>query len=337
MADLTVSYMGIELKNPVVVAACSLSSKVATIQRLESLGAGALVIKSLFEEQIRHEARTLDEMLDLGGVGGEATSFFPRLDPAGARAHLKWVEEARAAVDMPLIGSLNAVTNDAWVDYARQLAEAGVNALELNTYAIEADPTRDAAAVEAQLLEMVGEVRGQTTLPLSVKLSPYYTSMANLVSKLDAMGVNGVVAFNRFFQPDIDPEKEELFNRMTWSTAAEMRVPLRWIALLYGRVGLDLIANTGVQEPKDVVKYLLAGASAVQVAGVLFRKKPDYLQTLISGLSEWMEGKGYGGIEDFRGILSQENQKANPAAFERAQYLDFLLRANGEHVSAVGA
>ncbi len=334
MADLTVSYMGIELSNPVVVAACSLSSKVDTIKRIEEYGAGAMVIKSLFEEQIRHEAGTLDEMLGMAGAGGEAVSFFPQLEPAGARTHLMWVEKARAAVKMPLIASLNAVSNDTWVEYAQQLADTGVNGLELNTYAIEADASRDAAAIEDQLLGMVGAVREQSKLPLCVKLSPYYTSVASVIGKLDAMGVNAVVTFNRFFQPDINPDTEELFNKMTWSTEAEMRVPLRWIALLYGRVGLDLVANTGVQEPKDVVKYLLAGATAVQVAGVLFRRKPEYLKALIGGLGEWMDAKGYGSLEEFRGKLSQENQPGNAAAFERAQYLEFLLRANGERVSA---
>ena len=334
MADLKVSYLGIPLANPVVVAACSLSSKVDTIKQVEDLGAGALVIKSLFEEQILHEAGTLDQLLETDlGAGPEAGSFFPHLEPAGASTHLMWVELARQQVKLPLIASVNATTNSTWIEYAKRLEGTGVDALELNVYAVEADLEKDAQTIEKQLIDVVAAIRQETTLPFAVKISPFYSSVANVVSKLEAAGANGVVMFNRFFQPDINPDTEEFFNRMTMSTAAEMRVPLRWLSLLYGRVGVDLIANTGVQEANDIVKYLLAGATAVQVAGVLYRKKLTYITELISGLDAWMETKGYASIEDFRGALSQQNHPGHVSSFERAQYLEFLMRANGAKVS----
>jgi dihydroorotate dehydrogenase (fumarate) len=335
MANLKTNYLGIELKNPVVVAACSLSSKLDTIKQLDELGAGALVIRSLFEEQIRHEAGELDEMLGQGAdFIAESLSFFPRVEHAGPKQHLMWIEKARAAVEMPLIGSINAITPDAWADYAKQMEEAGVNAIELNTYAIQADTERTGADIEKQLVDTVAAVRQQVSIPLAVKLSPFYTSTANVATALEQAGASGLVMFNRFFQPEIDPDKETLFTRMSWSRRDEMRVPLRWIALLYGRTGMDLIGNTGVEDASDVVRYLLAGAKAVQVATALYRNKVAYLTQLLNGIEAWMDDKGYESLDAFRGKLSQQACPANPAVFERAQYFDFLLRAGGDLVEA---
>lgn len=332
MADLRVEYMGLKLANPLVVGACSLSSNVDMIRKIEELGAGALVIKSLFEEQIRHEIGELEDMLSLGDVSAEAITFFPDLPPAGARTHLMWVKRTREAVGLPLIGSINATANPVWVDYARRMEDCGVDGLELNFYAVETDLEKSAAEIEAALFRTVESVRSKIGLPLSIKLGPWFTSVANIAHRLDRMGVNAVVLFNRFLQPDIDPREEKLVNRMVFSTREEMRLPLRWIALLSGRVGLDLIGSTGVREPEDVVKYLLAGAQAVQVVGVLLQKKPSVLKDLLKGLSEWMDAAGYASVQDFRGKLSQNRQPAPPKVFERAQYFDFLLRANSERV-----
>ena len=334
MANLQTEYMGIPVNNPLVAAASSLSSHIDTIRRVADLGAGALVIKSLFEEQIRHESGTLETMLSLGDVSAESTSFFPQLPPDGARNHLLWVERAREAIEMPLIASLNAVSTSGWVDYARKLAETGVDGLELNVYAVEADLDRRSEEIEKRLIDNVAAVRAQTQLPLAVKIGPWFTSTANLVARLETAGANAVVLFNRFFQPDIDPERQELFNRMTWSRAEDMRLPLRWIALLYGRVGLDLFANTGVQEAADIAKYILAGAKAVQVAGVLYRRKLTVIPELLEGLQNWMDAKGYADLDAFRGKLSQAHHPAHPAVYERAQYFDFLRQANNERVGA---
>jgi dihydroorotate dehydrogenase (fumarate) len=326
MADLSTTYMGIELKNPVMVAACTLSNKVDNIKRAEAAGAGGLVIRSLFEEQIRHEVGDFDDALHLGGdANAEATSFFPTIAHGEAKEHLFWVERTREATEMPLFASLNAVTPGKWVSYAKQLADTGVNGLEFNYYSVEADIDRSAADVEARLLETFEAVRGAVDIPIAVKLSPYYTSVGNVVKELEARGANAVVLFNRFLQPDIDPDKEEIMNEVSYSSALEMKVPLRWLALLYGRVMLDLSGNTGVMEARDVVKFILAGATTVQVASCLFRNGVDHLTTLVSGLDDWMNTKGYATIEDFRGKLSQRGFEGDTVLYERAQYLDFLM------------
>ena len=326
MADLSTTYMGIKLKNPVMVAACALSNKVDNIRRAEDAGAGGLVIRSLFEEQIRHELGDFEDALETGANAySEAASFFPEIEHGEAKEHLFWVERAREATEMPLIASLNATSPGKWVEYAKQLAETGVNGLELNCYSVEADIDRSATEVETRLMDTFEAVRAEVSLPISVKLSPFYTSVGNVVKELEARGANGVVMFNRFLQPDLDPDREEVLNEMTYSSAMEMKVPLRWIALLYGRVMEDMAANTGVMEARDVVKFLLAGATVVQVASCLFRNGIGHLETLVTGLNEWMENKNYALVEDFRGKLSQRGFEGDTVMYERAQYLDFLM------------
>jgi len=326
MANLSTTYMGIALKNPVIVASCALSNKVDNIRRAEEAGAGGLVIRSLFEEQIRHELGDFDDALALGGDSNpEGTGYFPAISHGEAKEHLFWVEQARAATQMPLIASLNATRPGKWVEYARQLEATGVNGLELNYYSVEADLDRGAVEVERLLMGTFDAVRAEVTLPIAVKLSPYYSSVGNVVKELESRGANSVVLFNRFLQPDLDPDKEEVLNEMTYSTAAEMKLPLRWIGLLYGRVMVDLAANTGVMEARDVVKYLLAGASVVQVASCLFRNGIGHLTALVEGLNEWMRSKDYALVEDFRGKLSQQGFEGDNTQYERAQYLDFLM------------
>ena len=326
MAELSTKYLGLTLKNPVVVAASALSCKVDNIVKAEEAGAGALVIRSLFEEQIRHEIGQLDEALSQGAESyAEALSYFPAISHGEAKEHLFWVERSRAAVKMPLIGSLNAVSQGSWVQYAKQLADTGVDGLELNYYSVEAEMSRTGADVEKAMLDIVASVRQEVSLPIAVKISPFYTSVGNLVHQLETIGVNGVVMFNRFLQPEIDPEREEVLHEMTYSTEAELRVPLRWIALLHGRTKLDLAANTGVMEARDVVKCLLAGASVVQVASTLFRNGIGHLTTLVDGLEEWMTAHKYQNVADFQGKLSQAKFEGNPVMSERAQYLGFLM------------
>lgn len=326
MADLSTTYMGIELKNPVVVAACALSNKVDNIVRAEEAGAGALVIRSLFEEQIRHEIGDLDEALSQGAESyAEALSYFPAISHGEAKEHLFWVERTRAATEMPLIGSLNAVSPGSWVKYAKQLADTGVNGLELNYYTVEADLERNGVDAEKQMLDIVASVRAEVELPIAVKIGPFYTSVGNVIQKVEDAGANAVVMFNRFLQPEIDPDKESVLHEMTYSTSAEMRVPLRWVALLYGQLSLDMAANTGIMESRDVVKALLAGATVTQVASTLFRNGIGHLSSLVEGLNAWMDAKGYASVEDFRGKCSQQGFEGDPVMFERAHYLDFLM------------
>ena len=326
MADLATTYMGVPISSPVVVAACSVSAQVESIQRAEAAGAGALVIKSLFEEQIMAESIKLESQEQLSGDHfAESLTYFPPLEHAGPAEHMMWVEKSRQAVKMPLIGSISAITDGTWVDYAKQMQNAGVDGLELNVYAVQTDIDRSGSEVEAELFETVARVLDAVSIPVAVKLAPFYSSVTNVVAELDRLGVKGLVLFNRFLQPDIDPDSETLRNAMDLSRPEEMRLSLRYVALLHGRVGADLIANTGVHSGTAVVRQLLAGAQAVQVASVLYAHDIDYIKTLNEGIEYWMDSKDYATVDDFRGNLSQEDVP-DPFAFERAQYVELLLQ-----------
>ncbi len=328
MADLKTTYMGIPLKSPVMVAASSVSSYVDRVQMAESAGAGALVIRSLFEEQISLDQWRMEEALAIGAESfAEAMSYFPRVEHGGIKEHLMWVEKTRKAVTLPIFASLNAVSPGAWTTYARQLADTGVNGLEINVYAVPADPNQPGSVIEQQLYDVIEAIRKEVSLPIAVKLSPFYTAPANVVKELEKRGVNAVVIFNRFLQPDIDPDTESLINEMVLSTPAELKVPLRWAALLYGRTGLDIAVNTGVHTGRDVIKALLAGATVVQVAATLLKNGIPYISTMLLDIQNWMEERGYNTLADFRGKLSQKNCD-DPFAFERAQYVKLLSGAH---------
>jgi dihydroorotate dehydrogenase (fumarate) len=325
MANLKTTYMGIELENPIVVAACSISSMTDRIKAAEQAGAGALVIRSLFEEQIQFDALKMEEALSIGADSfAEALSYFPKIEHGKADEHLMWIEKSRAQVSMPLIASLNAVSPDGWRDYARQLESTGVNGLELNAYSVAADPDRNGADIESELYEVVEAVKAQVSIPVAVKLSPFFTSTANVAQELAQKGANALVLFNRFLQPDIDPETETISSEMVFSQASEMKLPLRWIGLLFGRINADLALNTGAHSGKDVAKALLAGATIVQTASALLQNGIPYLSTMLRDLEGWMDEHGYTEIESFRGKMSQK-EVLDPLAFERAQYVQLLL------------
>jgi dihydroorotate dehydrogenase (fumarate) len=318
--------MGVALKNPVVVGACSLSGMIDDIRRIEEAGTGALVIKSLFEEQVMLESEQLEEQRLVGSERfGESITYFPDLRHAGPRGHLMWVEKTRQAVALPLFASLNAMQSGTWGTYARQLADTGVNGLELNLYAVQADPNKTGAEVEKRLFDAVEQVKSEVKIPVAVKLSPFYSSMANVAAELDRRGAGALVLFNRFLQPDIDIEKEILWNRMTYSHPNEMRLPLRWIALLHGRLQANLAASTGAYSAEDVIKYILAGADVVQVASTLYRNGINYIGKILEGIGRWMDRKGYATLADFRGRLSQKDA-TDPFVFERAQYVELLMK-----------
>jgi dihydroorotate dehydrogenase (fumarate) len=325
MADLKTTYMGIPLSSPVVVAASSISSYVDRVKMAEQAGAGALIIRSLFEEQILFEGLRLEESLAVGSnIYGESTSFFPAIKHGQASEHLMWVEKTKKAVHMPVLASLNAVSLGGWTTYARQLAETGVDGLELNVYAVATDPTKPGAQIESELYQIIEAVRAEVKIPLAVKLSPFYTSTVNVSAELDKRGVNGLVLFNRFLQPDIDPDTQSLENKMVYSSPAELRVPLRWIALLYGRVRADLAITSGIHSGKDAAKALLAGASVVQTASALLQNGIPYLSTMLRELEGWMDEHSHAGIMDVRGKLSQKHAD-DPFLFERAQYVNLLM------------
>jgi len=324
MSDLETTYMGLQLQTPIVVAASSISSYLERIQNAELAGAGALVIRSLFEEQILMGAQRYAESLAVGADSfAEALSYFPDIEHGGTSEHLMWVERTRKDVKMPLIASLNAVSPGAWTQYAKQLEGTGVDALELNVYAVATDPRVAGAVIEAQMYEIVQAVREEVGIPVSVKLSPYYTSVANVATKLDLLGVSALVLFNRFLQPDIDPETESFTQEMVYSTPQEMKLPLRWVGLLYGRIQADLALSTGVHSGRDTAKAILAGAQVVQVASALLENGIPYLSTMLRGLEAWMEEHEYADLHAFRGKMSQKNVD-NPFTFERAQYVKLL-------------
>lgn len=326
MADLSTTYMGVALKNPLVVAANSISSYVDKVKKTEEVGAGALVIRSLFEEQIQHDDMTMQDFMERAAyISPEIQSaFYPPVESGGPREHLMWVEKTRRAVEMPIFASLNAVAPGSWVDFAKQLEETGVAGLEVNYYVVATNPDVSGAELEARLLDIVSNVTAAVSIPVAVKLSPYYSSVPNVVKQIEERGAKAVVMFNRFLQPDIDVDAEQLVNDMAYSTPAEMKVPLRWVALLYGRTGLDMALNTGVHSGRDVAKALLAGASVVQCASAILQNGIPFISTMLMELQSWMEEKGYDSLDDFRGNVSQKNVD-DAFGFERAQYMKLLL------------
>ena len=325
MPDLKMTYMGIPLRSPIVVGASSVSGMLDKIKMAEQAGAGALVIRSLFEEQIQFDALRMEESLAVGSEStAEARTYFPSIKHGDADEHLMWVEKARKAVSFPLLASLNAATPGAWTRYARQLEGTGVNGLELNVYSVAADARRAGMAIEKELYEVVEAVKQQVKIPLAVKLSPFYTSVANVAAEVDQRGAASLVLFNRFLQPDIDPVTESLTSEMVLSGPEELKLPLRWTALLYGRIKAEVALSTGVHSGLDAAKALLAGATVVQTASAVIKNGLPYVSTMLRQLEEWMTEKGYASVAEFRGKLSQK-QAADPFAFERAQYVRLLL------------
>jgi dihydroorotate dehydrogenase (fumarate) len=324
MANLNTTYMGIQLESPLVVAASSISNYIDRIEMAEKAGAGALVIRSLFEEQIMFDALQLEESLSVGSESfAEALSYFPDIKHGEADEHLMWIEKTRKSVKLPLIGSLNAVSPGAWLKYAKQLEGTGIDALELNVYAVATNPNKTSSEIEKNLYEIIKMVKAEVDIPVAVKLSSFYTSPLNVARELSEQGVEALVLFNRFLQPDIDPLSESLKNEMVFSTSEEIKVPLRHIALLYGRVNSDLAITTGVHNGLDAVKAILAGACVVQTASALLKNGIPYLSTMLREIEAWMDEKDYHKLDDFRGKLSQ-HEVEDPFTFERAQYVKLL-------------
>jgi len=328
MANLETRYLGLKLKTPILAAASSISSHIDRIQQAEEAGAGALVIRSLFEEQILQQALKFEEDLAVGSDSfAEALSYFPNIEYGEAEEHLMWIKKTRDAVDFPLIASLNAYSPGTWVKYAQKLEGTGVSALELNPYAVAVNPKMRGADIEKELYDVVKAVISEVKIPVSVKLSPYFTSLMNVASELQGLGVSGLVLFNRFLQPDIDAENEKVISEMVYSHPIESRLPLRWIALMSNELKLDLAHNTGIHTGVDTARALLAGASVVQVASVLYKEGIPYLSTILRDLEAWMAEKGYSKLEDFRGKLSAA-EVDDPFTYERAQYVNLLLGQN---------
>jgi dihydroorotate dehydrogenase (fumarate) len=324
--NLSTTYLGLPLRSPLIASASPLSEKVAGIKRLEDAGAGAVVLYSLFEEQLRLEQTALDFHLTRGTESyAEALSYFPaardyHADPVG---YLKLIQEAKASVDIPIIASLNGTTPGQWVKFAAQMVEAGADALELNLYTIPTDPDLPGSVVEARDIEIVRAVCAAVHVPVAVKLSPFFSNMANMAKQFDGAGARALVLFNRFYQPDIDLETLEVRPNVLLSTPQSLRLPLRWIAILFGRVRAELAATGGIHHGTDAVKMLLAGAQVTMMASALLKNGIDYLRVVERELVEWMEQNEYESVTQMRGALSQINCP-DPTAFERAQYMKAL-------------
>jgi dihydroorotate dehydrogenase (fumarate) len=328
--ELSTRYLGLTLRSPLVASASPLSRTVDGVRRLADAGVGAVVLYSLFEEQLRREAEHNMRMSVQGTEAyPESLTYFPATVDVGQDAHryLRLVESAAIAVDIPVIGSLNATTPGSWARYARSIQDAGAAAIEVNIYYLPGDPGVDGSQVEQRHLDMLAAVKAAATVPVAVKLSPYFSSTADMAHRLDAAGADGLVLFNRFLQPDIDPETLTTVRAVTLSTSAETRLPMTWIALLRGRMRASLAATTGVEQPADVVKYLLAGADVVQSASALLRHGPEYAGVLLEGLREWMSRKGYQALDEVRGLLAAPPAD-DWAARERADYVWAVREAN---------
>jgi dihydroorotate dehydrogenase (fumarate) len=328
MADVATRYLGLELPSPLVLASSSISNRVDALEAAEGHGAGAVVLRSLFEEQLEGAQSALDEALARGqDTNPEGRTYFPP-QRVGPHEYLALVEKAKKALRIPVIASLNCSDPGSWSGYARDIERAGADALEVNIYAVEADPTVRAEEIEQRHVLIVESIRAAVKIPIAVKLSPYYTSVANMVARMEVAGASGVVLFNRFLQPDINLERMAPQVGMNLSAPGESLLPLRWIALLHGRVGADLASSTGVHDATAAAKHLLAGATVVQLASTLVKNGVTHLGRIRADLEGWMDKRGFGTLDDLRGTLSQKAIR-DPGAFERAQYVQLILSQNG--------
>jgi dihydroorotate dehydrogenase (fumarate) len=328
MANLKTSYMGIELKNPIIVGASNIVNNIENIKKVEEAGAGAIVYKSLFEEQIQLENAQLDDKLnEYTERNAEMVNLFPNIEHAGPEEHLFNLAKVKKSVGIPVIASLNAIYKESWIDYAARIEEMGVDGLELNFYYVPRDENFDGHNLIEQQVDILKEVKRKVKIPVSVKLSPFYANPMNIVSRLDKAGANGFVLFNRLFQPEIDMEKEAHYTPFNLSSPEDNRLPLRFAGLLYGKVRGNICSNTGIFTGLDVAKMILAGADCVQIVSTLYKNKISYISTIIKDLEAWMDKKGYKSLNDFKGKLSEKNIN-DPFVYKRAQYIDLLLKSD---------
>jgi dihydroorotate dehydrogenase (fumarate) len=332
--DLSTRYLGLNLRNPIVASASPMTGSIESLKRLQDAGVGAVVLPSLFEEQIEHEEMATHNLMLYGAeLSPEAQGFFPEMQhyDTGADTYLKLVGDARKALSVPVIASLNGYTPGGWTRIAKQLEDAGADAIELNIYFLATDPRDTATEVEQRYLDLVASVRASTAVPVAVKVAPYFSAMASMAVRLAQAGASGLVLFNRFVQPDIMLEELEVAPHLVLSTSDELRLALRWIAILHGRVAASLAATGGAHTPEDVLKLLLAGADCVMVASSLLRNGPQHVETLVRGVRAWMSEREYESVTQLKGSLSQQSCP-DPDAFERANYMKALKSYTSEFV-----
>ena len=326
MVDLKTTYLGLELKNPLVASASPLSEKVDTVAELEEAGVSAVVMYSLFEEQITKESLFLDQSLEQGAESfAEALSYFPNIGrySIGPETYLEHLRALKDAVDIPIIASLNGSSSGKWIEYAERIEASGADALELNLYYLPTDLEQTSVSLESSYLELVRNICMAVEIPVALKLSPFFTSLPNFCKQIADAGAKGVVLFNRFYQPDFDLEELEVVPNLVLSSRGEMRLPLRWISILHGRIDLDFALTTGVQTGEDILKAMMAGAKVAMVASEFLRKGPSRATEMLDSVQVWMEEKDYKSIEQMQGSMSMESI-GDPSAFERANYMKVL-------------
>ncbi|MBI3175195.1 MAG: dihydroorotate dehydrogenase-like protein [Chloroflexi bacterium] len=326
MTDLSTTYLGLKLKNPLVASASPLSKKLDKAKQLEEAGISAVVMYSLFEEQIIHESLELDHYLTRSSdTGAEAMSYFPESGTysLGPDKYLEMVSSLKKTLSIPVIGSLNGVSRGGWTRYARRIQDAGADALELNLYYMATDPNLKSEDLENAQVELVSEVSSAIQIPLAVKLSPYITSLSNFAHRLVDAGAKGLVLFNRFYQPDFDLDELEIVHSLDLSTSAELRLPLRWVSILSGRTQADLAITSGVHTAADVLKGMMAGAKVTMMASALLQNGPKIVAPMLDQIQAWMKEREYESIQQMQGSMSQQ-AVAEPAAFERANYMKVL-------------
>jgi len=324
--NLTTNYLGLKLKNPLVPSSMPISRKLSGLRQMEDSGASAIVLYSLFEEQINQESHTLNNYLTQGVDSfPEALSYFPEASAyeSGPQEYAEHIQKAKSSLDIPIIASLNGVSTGGWVKYAKNVEEAGADALELNVYYLPTDPTLSGSEVEQIYVDILEDVKKAVNIPVAMKLSPYFSSLAHLAQRLAVAGAGSLVLFNRFYQPDLDIENLEVVPHLLLSTSAELRLPLRWIAILHGRIEADLALTTGIHNVEDVLKGLMAGAAVTMMASEILRNGIGRIGEILIDLERWLDEYEYESIAQLQGSLSQINC-SEPAAFERANYMRVL-------------
>jgi dihydroorotate dehydrogenase (fumarate) len=328
MADLSTTYMGVKLKNPLILGASNLVTKPETIKQIEEAGIGAIVYRSLFEEQIQLENLQLDEDLtEYENRNAEMTKLFPGLEHAGPKEHLYNVEKLKKSVNVPVFASLNAIYEPTWVEYAKELEKTGVDGLEINLYAVPGYFEVTGQSIEDKQVQIVKAVKNAVKIPVSVKISLFYSNPLNFIKKIDEAGADAYVLFNRFFQPEIDVEKEEYYYPWELSNPKDHMLTLRAAGLLYGNLSGSICASRGIYDGSDVIKMILAGADAVQMVSTIYKNHPSVVSDILNDINRWMDNKGYKSLNDFRGKLSRKNMK-DPFTYQRAQYVDILMKSD---------
>jgi dihydroorotate dehydrogenase (fumarate) len=328
MADLSATYMGIKLKNPLILGASNLVTKPDTIKQIEEAGIGAIVYRSLFEEQIQLESLQMDEELsEYENRNAEMTKLFPGLEHAGPKEHLYNLEKLKKSVNVPVFASLNAIYEPTWVEYAKELEKTGVDGLEINLYAVPGYFEVTGQSIEDKQVQIVKAVKNAVKIPVSVKISLFYSNPLNFIKKIDEAGADAYVLFNRFFQPEIDIQKEEYYYPWELSNPKDHMLTLRAAGLLYGNLNGSICASRGIYDGSDVIKMILAGADVVQMVSTIYRNHPSVVSDILMDINRWMDEKGYKSLDDFRGKLSRKNMK-DPFVYQRAQYVEILSKSD---------